>query len=70
MAPVQLLLRNSQLWLPCGRPLLLPMLPIPCVNGVWLLIVIRLFPSVLVSFIDLAVAYQVRRCKDHRLTGL
>ena len=68
VTPVQILLNNTDLWLPCDRSLLLPMVPsvpIPCVDGVWLLIVIRLFPSILVSFIDLAVAYQVwlRMCE-------
>ncbi|GAX79705.1 hypothetical protein CEUSTIGMA_g7146.t1 [Chlamydomonas eustigma] len=58
--PVILLLNNTDLWLPCNREYLVPALPIiPCVDGVWLLIIVRLFPNVLVSFIDLAVAYQI-----------
>jgi hypothetical protein len=68
--PIHLLLDNPDLWLPCKRALLFPMLPvlrIPCIDGVWLLIVIRLFPSALVSFVDLAVAYQV--CISNHMLG-
>ncbi|KAG1671275.1 hypothetical protein FOA52_010846 [Chlamydomonas sp. UWO 241] len=58
--PVRLLLENRDLWLPCNRELLIEAIPmIPCVDGIWLLVVIRLIPSFLISFIDLAVAYQL-----------
>lgn len=57
--PVRILLDNRQLWLPCTQPYLIPGLPLPCVDGMWLVVVVRLWPSVLVSFVNLAVAYQV-----------
>ena len=59
---MRILLDNRQLWLPCTQPYLIPGLPLPCVDGMWLVVVVRLWPSVLVSFVNLAVAYQVSAC--------
>jgi hypothetical protein len=39
--PVRLLLENRNLWLPCNREMIIEGLPIPCLDGIWLLIIIR-----------------------------
>ena len=64
--PVHILLANRQRWLPCSASLLLPkLLPlVPCVDGIWLVVVVRIFPLALVSFMDLALIYQVGSVKQ------
>ena len=64
--PVHVLLANRQRWLPCSASLLLPkLLPlVPCVDGIWLVVVVRIFPLALVSFMDLALIYQVGSVKQ------
>ncbi|GAX79706.1 hypothetical protein CEUSTIGMA_g7147.t1 [Chlamydomonas eustigma] len=58
--PVRVLLANRQAWLPCTQPLLIPFLPIvPCVDGIWVIIIIRLLPCILISMTDLSFIYQV-----------
>lgn len=57
--PVRLFLDNRQLWLPCSSPTLVPGLPLPCVDGIWLVVLVRVLPSVLICLVDLALIYQV-----------
>ncbi|KAG1671277.1 hypothetical protein FOA52_010848 [Chlamydomonas sp. UWO 241] len=48
-----------QRFLPCNRARLIPALPIPCVDGAWLLVLIRMLPSMLISFLTTTLVYQL-----------
>ena len=50
------------MWLPCGGPevsIVGLKLPVPCVDGTWVLVAVRILPSVMVAMMDSAVAYQI-----------
>ena len=50
------------MWLPCSGPKVSVMgmeTPVPCLDGTWALVVVRVLPSLLVSMMDSAVAYQI-----------
>lgn len=58
--PIQLILKRN--WLACGTPNYTIMgteLPIPCVDGDWVLVVMRVVPFILIMLVDTQIFYQM-----------